>query len=275
MDSERQGSRRPGSGTRPGTRPAGELAEQVELTVAEDGAPAEGLTSATGGARPCGESEVEKLSRALTGMQETARTAGLEAAREEARVFLRALERDLRAARIQERAEAMETLQSAAEEVASASQAVDLLLNEASTRADETTTLFQSACADVLAKLEDARSAAERLAEEGTARAEDQMKRLRAATDRAVEEARDAARAASWRPWVMATMCALVLILGVSILRPGWTMTSGQRRAERVWETVIRAYEAANPSERAEMRKVMGWRDPFPMDTAATSAGRR
>ena len=274
MEPERPGSRRAGQGSRPGSRPARALAEQVELTVALDAPLVDGPAPGAGQAPPSrrGEVDPEHLLRHLPALQDAARAAGLEAAREEARAFLQRMEKDLRAARIQDRADALETLQSAAEEVVSASQGVDMLLNETGARAEETTALFQTACADVLTKLEEARAAAERMVEEGTARAEEQMKRLRAATDRAVDEARDAARAASWRPWVMATVCALVLTVGVSLLRPGWTMSASQRRAERVGDTVIRAYEAASPAERSEMRRVMGWRDPPPADT---SSGRR
>lgn len=271
MEAERPGSRRAGQGSRPGSRPAGAHAEQVELTVAFDAPPGDGPAAAAGQDPPPRRAEVdlEHLFRHLPALQEAARAAGLEAAREEARAFLQRMEKDLRAARIQDRADALETLQSAAEEVVSASQGVDLLLNEAGTRADEMTALFQTACTDVLTKLEEARAAAERIEDEAKARAEEQMKRVRAATDRAVEEARDAARAASWRPWVMATACALVLTLGVSLLRPGWTMSPSQRGAERVGDTVIRAYEAASPAERVEMRRVMGWRDPPPADTSS------
>lgn len=273
MESEKQGSRRPGQGTRPGSRAPGSLAEQVELTVALNDPP-------TAGADPA-DREEERLNRALSLLQEMARAAGLEGGRDEARQFLRQVELDLRTARIQDRTEAMETLQMAAEEVTSAvgevvsvSHSIDGLRDDTAARAEEITTLFQSACDAMLGKMEETRAAAERLMEEGTARGEEQIKRLRMATDRALDEVRDAARAASWRPWVMATTCALVLTLGVTLMRPGWTMTTGQRRAERVGETVIRAYEAASPAERAEMRKVMGWRDPFPMDTASTTRRR-
>lgn len=273
MESERPGSRRPGQGGRPGNRPAGALAEQVELTVAHDASPAETGSSGTV-PPPRPRPDMEQAIRDLPALQEAARAAGLEAAREAAQTFLRLLERDLRAARIEDRAHALEALQTAAEEVAAAGQGMDMLLSEASSRAEETTTAFQAGCEDVLRKMEEVRAAAERLADEGTARAEEQMKRLRAATNQAVEEARGAARAASWRPWVMATACALVLTLGVSLLRPGWTMSAGQRRAERVGETVIRAYEAASPAERAQMRTVMGWRDPSPVDTTPPAARR-
>ena len=271
MEPEKPGSRRAGQGPRPGSRPAGAMAEQVELTVAFDAPPGDGPAPAAGQDPPPRQVEVdvEQLLRHLPALQDAARAAGLEGAREEARAFLRLLEKELRAARMQDRADALETLQSAAEEIVSASQGVDLLLNEIGTRADETTAIFQSACTEVLTKLEEARAAAERIEDEARTRAEEQMKRLRAATDRAVEEARDAARAASWRPWVMATACALVLTLGVSLLRPGWTMSPAQRRAERVGDTVIRAYEAAGSAERVEMRRVMGWRDPPPADTSS------
>jgi ElaB/YqjD/DUF883 family membrane-anchored ribosome-binding protein len=260
VEAERPGSRRAGQGSRPGSRPPGAHAEQVELTVAFDAPPGDGPPAAAGQDPPPRRAEVdlEHLFRHLPALQEAARAAGLEAGREEARAFLQRMEKDNRAARIQDRADALETLQSAAEEVASASQGVDMLLNEIGTRADE-----------ILAKLEESRAADERREEQAKARAEEQMKRLRAATDRAVEEARDAARAASWRPWVMATACALVLTLGVSLLRPGWTMSPSQRRAERVGDTVIRAYEAASPAERVEVRRVMGWRDPPPADTSS------
>ena len=272
MEPERPGSRRAGQTPRPGNRPAGALAEQVELTVAFDAPPADEPAAGAGQGQPPRRAEVdlEDLLRHLPALLDAARAAGLEAGREEARAFLQRVEKENRAARMADRADAVETLQTAAEEIVSASQGVDMLLNETGTRADEMTSLFQAACADVLTKLEEARAALERMVEEVIARAEEQMKRQRAATDRAVEEARDAARAASWRPWVMATTCALVLTLGISLLRPGWTMSPEQRRAERVGDTVIRAYEAASPAERAQMRKVMGWRDPPPADTSSS-----
>lgn len=269
MESEKPGSRRPGQPARPGNRAAGVLAEQVELTVASDTPAAEGSGSSTGSPPRAAEPHQETEVHNLPALRDAARTAAIEAAREETRAFLRQIERDFRAAtQTQEWVEAVEALRSVVEDVASVAQGVDLLLNETSVRAEDTITQFQTACADVLAKLEEVRAALEQMKDQAAARDEEGMKRVRAVTNMAVDEAREAARAASWRPWLMATSCALVLTLGVSVLRPGWTMSAGQRRAERVGETVIRAYEAASPGERAEMRKVLGWRDA-PGDTTA------
>lgn len=275
MESEKPGSRRPGQPARPGNRAAGALAEQVELTVASDTPAAESPGSSPGSPQRAAEPDVETVVRNLPALLDAARTAAIEAAREETRAFLRQFERDFRAAiRIEELANLVEALQSAADDIASAAQGTDMLLNEVPARMDETIALFRTACAEVITKLEEVREVSQRLVDEAAARDEERMKRIRTVMNQATDEARDAARAASWRPWVMATSCALVLTLGVSVLRPGWTMSAGQRRAERVGDTVIRAYEAASPADRAEMRKVLGWRDE-PGDTTAATGRRR
>lgn len=72
-----------------------------------------------------------------------------------------------------------------------------------------------------------------------------------------------------WRPWIMAGGMALGTILLLTLLRPGWTMSSSQRTALRVGEAVIYTYANASAAERAEMRRVNRWREPGHADSAA------
>ena len=62
---------------------------------------------------------------------------------------------------------------------------------------------------------------------------------------------------------------AVMVVLVLTLLRPGWTMSAEQRRALRVGETVIRTYAEAGEGERAEIRRVMGWRAPEKRDSAS------
>lgn len=76
------------------------------------------------------------------------------------------------------------------------------------------------------------------------------------------------------RMWFLAAMLlsssATVAVL--SVLRPGWTLTQQQQEAIFVGEAAIREYRRADEPARAEMRKVMGWKDteatPLPSTTA-------
>ncbi len=102
----------------------------------------------------------------------------------------------------------------------------------------------------------------------------DSLARVNQIVDDSAAELRTAARRIGWRTWLMATSVAAVLLLVVTLLRPGWTMSSEQRAALRVGETVIRAYDAADAGRQAEIRRVLRWRSP-PPPTALAPARRR
>lgn len=95
------------------------------------------------------------------------------------------------------------------------------------------------------------------------------LARVNQIVDDSAEQLRAAARRIGWRPWLMATGVAAALLLVVTFLRPGWTMSADQRAALRVGETVIRAYDTADPARQAEIRRVLRWRAaPSPPATA-------
>jgi hypothetical protein len=68
-------------------------------------------------------------------------------------------------------------------------------------------------------------------------------------------------------------LCGTLMILLLTLLRPGWTLTQRQREAVTVGESVTRSYLAASPARQAEMRRVNRWRPPEESDTT-TSAPR-
>ena len=85
------------------------------------------------------------------------------------------------------------------------------------------------------------------------------------------------ARMPRWRQLLptlgTSALCGVVMILLLTLLRPGWTLTHRQREALTVGESVTRSYLAASPARQAEMRRVNRWRPPEEADTT-TSAPR-
>lgn len=69
--------------------------------------------------------------------------------------------------------------------------------------------------------------------------------------------------------------CGFAMILLLTLLRPGWTLTTQQRDALAVGESVTRVYLSATPAHQAEMRRVNRWRTPDPPDTTTTAPQRK
>jgi hypothetical protein len=91
---------------------------------------------------------------------------------------------------------------------------------------------------------------------------ESRLKDAAALAQKLVDEAERLGSRVGWRPWIMAAGVSLGTILLLTLLRPGWTMSSAQRTALRVGEAVIHTYTTATPAERADMRRVNRWREP-------------
>lgn len=144
---------------------------------------------------------------------------------------------------------------------------MDDLLKASVEVAENNDNLLAEVRQELVRKLENVIKRAEELLTEILKRGEGQVKDIAGMADRLVVEAKTHGRRAGWRPWAMATGCALAMILATTLLRPGWTMSAEQRRALRVGEAVIYTYSAAEPAERTEMRRVMRWRTPEQPDS--------
>jgi hypothetical protein len=68
-------------------------------------------------------------------------------------------------------------------------------------------------------------------------------------------------------PLGAATAAGMIMILLLTALRPGWTLTTEQKEALRIGESVSGIYLAASPKDQAEMRRVNRWRSPEAADT--------
>jgi hypothetical protein len=68
-------------------------------------------------------------------------------------------------------------------------------------------------------------------------------------------------------PLGAATAAGMMMILLLTALRPGWTLTTEQKEALRIGESVSGIYLAASPEDQAEMRRVNRWRSPEAVDT--------
>ena len=64
-----------------------------------------------------------------------------------------------------------------------------------------------------------------------------------------------------------AALCGTMMIALLTGLRPGWTMTSEQREALRIGQSVSAIYLTASPKEQAEMRRVNRWWSSEEADT--------
>lgn len=128
--------------------------------------------------------------------------------------------------------------------------------------AEQTARQGREGHAATMEKLEQLIVRTERLFAEMNNRGEAQSKRIGQTAQDLLTEARKEGQRLGWRPWIMSGTMAVFLILLVTLLRPGWTMSSDQRRALRVGESVIHTYSTAREPARAEMRRVMRWRSP-------------
>lgn len=131
--------------------------------------------------------------------------------------------------------------------------------------------LRQEAVATLVGKAEEIGALAERRTGTSAARVEAEARRVATACEDVLAEFRDARRFVRWAPWVLVGTSAVMVVLALTLIRPGWTMSAEQRRALRVGETVIRTYAEAGEREREEIRRVMRW----PAPAAGDSAGRR
>lgn len=129
--------------------------------------------------------------------------------------------------------------------------------------------LRQEAVATLVVKAEEIGALAERSAGSSAARVEAEARRVATACEDVLAEFRDARRFVRWGPWVLVGASAVMVVLALTLLRPGWTMSAEQRRALRVGETVIRTYAEAGEGEREHIRRVMGWPAPATDDSAS------
>lgn len=158
-------------------------------------------------------------------------------------------------------------LEEAARETQRVVKLMEEVLDSAVELAEQTARQYREGNQAILDKLEEVVQRAERQVGEITARGEAQSKRIGATAQELVTEARREGRRLGWRPWTMAAMVAVLTIVLVTLLRPGWTMSREQRRALRVGEAVIYTYGTAKEPERVEMRRVMRWRAPEQPDS--------
>lgn len=250
---------------------------QLDLTVAA-GPPTEGSAPAPPAPRPPRETTPappgpEPLPEAELGMLvETAVLQIVEAGRTVTAEALAEISAHLE----QGRTEAEAFLERTREESASVVRLMEEVLDNSADVAVRTEKKYEEAHQTSLARLEQLHQRAEQLLTRVLAQAEEQSKRSAARADTLVAEAQALAKHAGWKPWAMAGGVCLGVILMLTLLRPGWTMSPGQRTALRVGEAVIYTYAAASPAERAEMRRVNRWREPGrPDSTAAPEPARR
>jgi hypothetical protein len=64
-----------------------------------------------------------------------------------------------------------------------------------------------------------------------------------------------------------AGVCSVGIVLALTWLRPGWTMTEEQREALRVGQGVTTVYLRSSAPHQAEMRRVNRWREPLSNDS--------
>lgn len=129
--------------------------------------------------------------------------------------------------------------------------------------------LRQEAVATLVGKAEEIGALAERSTGTSATRVEAEARRVGTACEDVLAEFRDARRFVRWGPWVLVAASAVMVVLVLTLLRPGWTMSAEQRRALRVGETVIRTYAEASEGEREHIRRVMGWPAPETRDSAS------
>jgi hypothetical protein len=134
--------------------------------------------------------------------------------------------------------------------------------------------LRQEAVATLVGKAEEIGALAERSAGNSAARVEAEARRVATACEDVLAEFRDARRFVRWAAWVLVGASAVMVVLALTLLRPGWTMSAEQRRALRVGETVIRTYAEASERERVEIRRVMHWPAPEAGDSARLQRAR-
>jgi hypothetical protein len=130
--------------------------------------------------------------------------------------------------------------------------------------------LREEAVASLGEKAKEIGTLAERTAGASAARVEAEARRVATACDDVLAEFRDARRFVRWGPWVLVAASAVLVVLALTLLRPGWTMSAEQRRALRIGESVVRTYSAAGERERAEIRRALGWHEPEPGEGTAT-----
>jgi hypothetical protein len=77
-------------------------------------------------------------------------------------------------------------------------------------------------------------------------------------------------------PLASSALCGTLMVILLTALRPGWTLTRDQQEALRIGQSVTAIYLTAPPERQAEMRKVNRWRSPDATDsTTAPPSSRR
>lgn len=161
-----------------------------------------------------------------------------------------------------ERSATEESLAETARSAGAVVQLMESVMDSAVEVSERVTKEYRDANQAALARLDQLLQRVEEVLGGIASRTESELRNSAAIAEKLVSEAERLGRRIGWRPWLMATGMALGTILLLTLLRPGWTMSSSQRTAHRVGEAVIYTYSNATPAERAEMRRVNRWREP-------------
>jgi hypothetical protein len=101
-----------------------------------------------------------------------------------------------------------------------------------------------------------------------------QLQTTRKETTAALEEARSSLSGRMmWISGGAGALSALLLVVGMAIFRPGWTMSPTQREQIEVGRSAMHQYERADAKRRAEILRVMRW--IVPAETPPPSASPR
>lgn len=158
-------------------------------------------------------------------------------------------------------------LTAASQEVEGLVKLMEGVLDSAVETTDETGKLHRETIKRATETLEAVVARAEKMLEQVLTHATAEINRLTKLAEEALADARKERSRLARRPWIMAGTLAFLTVLVITLLRPGWTMSAEQRRANRVGEAVIFSYSTASEAERAEMRRVMRWRSPESPDS--------
>jgi hypothetical protein len=166
-----------------------------------------------------------------------------------------------------ERAETEAHLEKAVRSAGAVVQLMEAVLDEAVQVSMSTSKEHRESAAATQATLEGLVQQAEKALGTTAAPVEGRLREAARVAEKLVDEVERLEKRIGRRPWIVAATVALGTILLLTLLRPGWTMSPGQRTALRVGEAVIYTYGNASPPERAEMRRVNRWREPGKADS--------
>jgi hypothetical protein len=228
-------------------------ARPVPLREAEPAASRGGVEAPSTSAMELDVAALVEMAR--TEIREAARTAMAEAAAE----FSAQME--------QWRVAAEEFLAETRQEVASMVRLLEEARDNSAEVGERTARKYEEAHRTTLERFDQLNQRAKEGMDRVLTHSDERLKRLSSTAEDLVREARTLGRKLGWKVWSIAAAVSLGIIILLTLLRPGWTMSSEQRRALRVGEAVIYTYSAATPAERAEMRRVNRWREPAQPDS--------